>query len=703
MNDLTDKFTVKFLNSISIALLSLIFSLCLGCSHQYKSRVPAQNPHLESADLQSYYQIQNQLTEDLSDARKAEFSIISDNTAKFFLLAIGKSEQEKKAIFEEAKLYLQIELQKLLSNVEMEKEGSLESKFYQFSHPPMWTLQDEVDYLVERTHKNEFGLTLFTPANFRDMHTSLFDFMMMTESTKVSHVMTLTFLDKLATGDYDLDELFEKGESIYFGEKERILSQMDQFVSGGEFDFGDNQFGDFIKAFLKHYFVEMPEDEFKTIASEFINLGPNSTKEEMMDVLFRNCGPGLGKLLQQLGKEEGVGEEFKPIMEMLESNGKVVPYHLVKRLVEADGGHEFVSIGEYPLGTGTMAQVHKAKLKNGLSQETVALRFLKPGIEERVLSDIEILKSFLVKLDSDEAIKGLGLPNLDKLIESSRDFLMMELDIDGTIKRQELAYELYGRSLKVDVDKSEHTIDFKVPKIYRSHDPNSKLHVQEFVVFGDKFSQMTDKTKQKAVARGMFRLWFEEALFRSGFIHADLHQGNFTVTISEIDGSIKVHIFDYGMGETLPLEVRRGFILIGLGDKTKSAQVLADGIIAANLGELKVSRSIIIDMVQKELNAGKISGGDNWISWLLQKGLMENDSIGTLARGGMLISQLPKLVGDEELIFEEQMKMGAREYFHALANRDIDFPLNFSDGYRIGKGHISNSCTNLFRYLFPRK
>lgn len=476
---------------------------------------------------------------------------------------------------------------------------------------------------------------------------------------------------------------------------------MDQFVSGGQFDFGDQQFGDFIKSFLSHYFIEMPDEEFKTIASEFINLGPNATENEMMNVLFRNCGPGLGKLLQQLGKEEGVGENFKPIMEMLESNGKIVPYHLVERLVESEGGYSFASIGEEPLGTGTMAQVHKAVLKNGAQEQTVALRFLKPGIKERVFSDIEILKSFLVNLDSDDSMKGLGLPNLDKLMESSRKFLMMELDIEETIKRQELAYELYGRSLTIDVDKKEHIIDFKVPKIFKSNNPESKLHVQEFVVFGDKFSQMTDKSKQKAVARGMFRLWFEEALFRSGFMHADLHQGNFTVTISESDNRIKVHIFDYGMGETLPIDVRRGFILIGLGDKIKSAQVLTDGIIAANMGELKVSSQVILDMVQKELDSGKTIGGDNWISWLLQKGLMVNDSIGSLARGGMLINQLPKLVGDEEVIFEEQMKMGAREYFHALADRKVDFPLFLRDGYRVGKGFIENSCTKLFRSLSP--
>ena len=111
----------------------------------------------------------------------------------------------------------------------------------------------------------------------------------------------------------------------------------------------------------------------------------------------------------------------------------------------------------------------------------------------------------------------------------------------------------------------------------------------------------------------------------------------------------------------------------------------------------------VLGMVTEAMDSGKIKGNDRWVSWLLQNGLMLNDSIGTLARGGMLINQLPKLVGDEEIIFDEQVKMGAREYFHALADRDVDYPLQFKDSLQIGRRYISNTCSGLLQSIFSRR
>jgi len=204
-------------------------------------RLPAQNLHLENSHLKDFYTIQEQLSEGLSPARKQEAEIISDNTAKFFLLAIGRSSEQKDIIFEQAKLYLQMELQKLEVNIDIEQKNLEKSKLFKFSHPPIWTLQDEVDFLVEQVNKNKYKLPLFTTKDFKEMHDTLLSIMLDGHSQKPSHLLTLTLLEKFSKEDFLVGDLFEQGKTIYSGEKKRLLSEVNNFIQGGQLKFKDKK------------------------------------------------------------------------------------------------------------------------------------------------------------------------------------------------------------------------------------------------------------------------------------------------------------------------------------------------------------------------------------------------------------------------------------------------------------------------------
>ena len=76
-------------------------------------------------------------------------------------------------------------------------------------------------------------------------------------------------------------------------------------------------------------------------------------------------------------------------------------------------------------------------------------------------------------------------------------------------------------------------LEMKVPKVYTPPTGSSNLHIQEFASGGVKFSELSDTGAKHVVAQEMVRMWFEQALFESGFLNADLHQGNFRVVLIE--------------------------------------------------------------------------------------------------------------------------------------------------------------------------
>ena len=143
---------------------------------------------------------------------------------------------------------------------------------------------------------------------------------------------------------------------------------------------------------------------------------------EKAQVLFLNAGTGLGKSLQQFVKGAEIGEGMQEVMELIESDGKAVPAHLAKEIIEMEPeGHQFSEIGERPIGTGTVAETRKATLTYRPNPATateitepVAVRYLKPGIENRASQDMLILSSFLDKVTRQRLLPEAMLPNLRK-------------------------------------------------------------------------------------------------------------------------------------------------------------------------------------------------------------------------------------------------------------------------------------------------
>ena len=97
----------------------------------------------------------------------------------------------------------------------------------------------------------------------------------------------------------------------------------------------------------------------------------------------------LGQVLST--RPDLVPAELADELRSLRSNCPTVPYAEIRKRLEEEFGDKldehFQSIDEVPLAAASIAQVHRAVLKDGTN---VVLKIVRPGIEEVIESDIDI-------------------------------------------------------------------------------------------------------------------------------------------------------------------------------------------------------------------------------------------------------------------------------------------------------------------------
>lgn len=247
-----------------------------------------------------------------------------------------------------------------------------------------------------------------------------------------------------------------------------------------------------------------------------------------VEVRAREAMEELGGTFIKLGqvlstRPDLVPQELADELRRLRSDCPRVPYTKIhKRLTEEFGDRLtdlFESIDETPLGAASIAQVHPAVLCDGTS---VVLKIVRPGIEETIESDMDILME-LARL-TENRFRELGYSPTETVKEFQQE-LSREVD---------LLHE--GRS--TDRFRKYFADDPKIhfPIVYWPSTTRRVLtleHVQGTLLSETDFAKMEPERRRQIVAKGA------EAVFRQclefGFFHADPHPGNI---FAMPDGSI---------------------------------------------------------------------------------------------------------------------------------------------------------------------
>ena len=295
-----------------------------------------------------------------------------------------------------------------------------------------------------------------------------------------------------------------------------------------------------------------------------------------------------------------------------------------------------------------------------------------------------------------EAMLGREIPEKMWQLLFSR-FLNEELDFKIAIANQQKAYDVYAKSVKIKTDSKYSMLEMKVPKVYTAPAGTSNLHVQEFASGGVKFAELSDVGAKKIVAQEMVRMWFEEALFESGFLNADLHQGNFRVVLIEENDKIKVLLYDFGLSTTLNKEEQRAFILLGAGAYLRSPSTITDGLmVSMNSADAQLRAKLMKD-IEAEMKVHPSKPAEDWVAWCVKKNYFVSEKLGAFARGSLLLKQLPESVGQTEMFKDTVVKSATTHLVKAIADRNYDFPLKKMDLVKIAAVQAKNSCMDMVK------
>ena len=264
------------------------------------------------------------------------------------------------------------------------------------------------------------------------------------------------------------------------------------------------------------------------MSDDFLQLQPPERARRAMEEM----GPTFIKLGQILATRVDL---FAP--EWIEEFGRLqddvppMPFEELRPQIERSLGqplHSVLrSIDERPLGTASMAQVHRATTVNG---EKVVLKIRKPNIREKIEADLRLLK-YVARLAENQSADLKRFSPFQIVREFERS-LMRELDFSVECKNAERIAANLAQFKYV-----------KIPKIYWEW-TSEDLNVQEFIdgipARNIREIEAAGLDRKLIAKRGAKVAW--HMMLVDGFFHADPHPGNILVLPRN-----RIAILDFGM------------------------------------------------------------------------------------------------------------------------------------------------------------
>ncbi|HEY3999817.1 MAG TPA: AarF/UbiB family protein, partial [Candidatus Xenobia bacterium] len=274
--------------------------------------------------------------------------------------------------------------------------------------------------------------------------------------------------------------------------------------------FARHGFTTLLKATNLTQFLPVPESDLPPGAS---------ANAAALRTICEELGPTFIKLGQIAStRSDLLPKEYLEELRKLQDSAMPVDHLLIRQVIEEELGEVpealFASFEEEPRAAASLGQVHGAMLKDG---SQVVLKVQRPGVVERITSDLEILKSVALWIDRHSEIgKKYDLPGV---VEDFSTTLVSEL----SYMREGRNAERLSKNLKSDTD----TRAFYIPKVHWEFTTDRVICWEELV--GWKIEEIDEAEKQgihrSDLARDFMNGYLQQ-IFIDGYYHADPHPGN---------------------------------------------------------------------------------------------------------------------------------------------------------------------------------
>lgn len=237
--------------------------------------------------------------------------------------------------------------------------------------------------------------------------------------------------------------------------------------------------------------------------------------------VLEELGPAYIKLGQMLStRPDLIGFEIAEELQQLRDNTPVTPFDDIKEVIEEELGQPienvYEDIDKNPLGSASIGQVYKAKLKN--TGEEIAIKVQKPKSREIIESDIKIMKFLAKRID--KYISTTKTFNLPAIVSEFERSILKEINyLEEVMNMQNIENNFKNVSY------------VKIPKAYIEY-CSEKLITMELI----KGVSVTDLIEgdyphinKKTIADYGLKSYFKQVMI-DGYFHADPHPGNLIVT-----------------------------------------------------------------------------------------------------------------------------------------------------------------------------
>ena len=237
--------------------------------------------------------------------------------------------------------------------------------------------------------------------------------------------------------------------------------------------------------------------------------------KKLLECLIK-LGPGYIKLGQALStRPDIIGSEISDHLKKLQDDIYPFSGSIAKSIIENERKllitDIFTSFNLKPIASASVAQVHRAILKNG---EQVAVKILRPGIHKSLFNDFQFF--YWASKCIEFFIPRIKRLKLSETVEVFSVISLNELDL------------IMEASAAAELDENfKNYSSFRVPKIYWEFTTKNIL-VLEYID-GIKIDDINNLKKHnhdiKKIVSTAVEVFFLQ-VFRDGFFHGDMHPGN---------------------------------------------------------------------------------------------------------------------------------------------------------------------------------